>query len=190
MPLGMGLTPEFLEFEHHLYNPNFQIGEDKSGDCDYNIQYNEVPMNNEDETYTYLSTTGLSKNIKGDNIKIVGLKDDSKYVSLIDKKGQDIKDAIKVNLNNYSSHPMIVNAFAAKKHNLKIGDQIQVDIKNKANRFDLQLNNATDPTTTQTFKIVGINQTFQNEEYFISQDLANELLGLRNNLNADTNVNN
>jgi hypothetical protein len=86
---------------------------------------------------------------------------------------------------------MIINAYAAKKHHLKVGDNIQVQIENRSDRFDKILNNKTiSSSDIVTFNIVGINQTYQDDEYYISQELANSLLGLRNHLNTSQNVNN
>lgn len=187
-PFGAGLTPEFLEFEHYLYSPDFVINGESASNLDYNLQYNQVPLDDDDdETYTYLSGTGVSNNIKDKDIRIVGLKKQSKMISLLDKNNKDISDRIITTNPDY--RPIIVNAFAAKKHNLKIGDNISINVKNKANRFDNILN-STKTDDEITFKIVGINQTFQNEEYFVSQDLANNILELRNSLGENPNFHN
>jgi hypothetical protein len=191
----MGVSEELIKFEHILYNDTTIFNNDEASDLDYDVQYNQVPLDDNDETYTYLSTTGLSNNIKDKDIKIMGLKQNendgtisTKFVSLLDTNGKDISNLIKV--NDVNSHPIIINAYAAKKHHLKVGDSIEVQINNKADRFDKILAKTTSNGDGVTFNVVGINQTFQNEEYFISQELANSLLGLKNHLNNNQNVNN
>lgn len=201
-PLNSAISEALLWFEHILYSDSTIFNGEKAGNLDYNIQYNQIPLNSDDETYTYLSTTGVSKNIKGDDIRIVGLKQlldqngsltntiSNKSVLLLDSNNDNIANRIAVDKQNYVTHPMIVNAYAAKKHHLKIGDTIQVQINNKSDRFDKILNNQTSSNDNVWFNVVGINQTFQNEEYYISQELANSLLGLRNHLDSTQNVNN
>ncbi|GHU47513.1 hypothetical protein FACS1894218_2080 [Bacilli bacterium] len=146
-----------------------------------------------DETYTYIDAKGdkqdstfASKQLPPNHSRIVGIKDNSKYVDLVNSDNKDITSLItsnKCNVDN-GNYPIIVNSFAAHKYNLRIGDHISFNINNATNRIQ----NIIDGNTSinrATFKIVGINTTYQGEEYFTNQELANKLLGLRSRLSGN-----
>jgi hypothetical protein len=78
-------------------------------------------------------------------------------------------------------YPIVVNAYAQHKYHLGVGDNIEFNISNTADRFTKQINDETN-NTTEKFKVVGINTTYQGEEYFTNQQLANSILGLRSEL--------
>jgi hypothetical protein len=205
--IGSAPTYNFLQFLINAYE-NFSI---KTGvpdvlnigtkmcDIEYKLEYDKVPLkpaiNNilADETYTYLMCTGsndgktYSSNLfPSSNTKIMGIKTDSSYLKLLDNRNNDLINLIKVNsIPQYKVIQIIANEFSAYKYNLHVGDNIAFDIDNKTNRFmkvlypDLNTNNHV------VFKVVGINTTYEGEEYFIDQQVANYLLGLRSKLASD-----
>jgi hypothetical protein len=178
-----------MSFLNHIYDDdNFKIVNTQYNtalDNDYSILYNKVPLksfDNSDETYTYLSGDKVNGS---SNIRIVGLKDNSKFVDLTNAGGKRINDLLSDSNTlediKQGFYPIVVNAYAQHKYHLSVGDNIQFKIDNKANRFTKQISGETDNDAT-TFKVVGINTTYQGEEYFTNQELANYILGLRSKL--------
>jgi hypothetical protein len=85
--------------------------------------------------------------------------------------------------------PVIINEYASYKYGLNVGDKFTIKLNNKANRYDATLNEGyaeihTTPDLV-TFTIKGICSTRNKDEFFINQDLANYLLGLKSHLEDD-----
>jgi hypothetical protein len=191
IPIG-NLEPAFMSFLNRIYTKDqFKIVNteyDTALDNDYDILYNKIPLksstvaNDSDETYTYLSGTKVGAN---NNARILGLKNDSKFVDLTNAGDKRINDLL--NDENTSKdieagfYPIVVNAYAQHKYHLKVGDTIEFNINNTADRITKQINGETD-SKTEKFKVVGFNTTYQGEEYFTNQQLANSILGLRSEL--------
>jgi hypothetical protein len=186
--LGASLTSEYTKFLINAYN-NFEIrtpklinnvydvneyNEKPMIEQDYTLQYDKIPMESNDETYTYLTSSNSSA-------KIMGIKNDSKYIELNDVNGRNLKLELKEELPADNIYPIIANAYAAHKYNLGIGSIINFDINNKTDRYQNELREITADNNTK-FKVVGINTTYEGEEYFIDQQVANHILGLRNKL--------
>ncbi|AGX88858.1 ABC transporter permease [Mycoplasma parvum] len=97
-----------------------------------------------DQTYTWTKGTMTAKDknkILSTSTKIIGLKEDVRgaYFKLF--KDQKIINHLlykKQNRNN-NIFPIIVNRFAAKKHNLRVGDEIKFKPHNHYTRFTCQL---------------------------------------------------
>jgi hypothetical protein len=142
------------------------------------LAYNQVPLKlndpvlaNNDETYTHIDATH-----NNDNINIIGIKDDTKYVTL--KKGDsNLLSAININNIRKGYYPIIVNQYAAHKYGLSVGKTFTVNITNQANRYNKIIGNNIDvdgcPDPQQTFNVVGVCDTYQNSDFFINQQLAN-----------------
>jgi hypothetical protein len=211
--MGQALTTDFVKmlrlFNTDLNvvsNPNKPIFEYSSSDLNthigddfFNVSYGTVPLNPTDETYTYITFDGKANN-NGDEIstnKIFGIKHNSTYVSLTNKRGNDLLDLANGGKNsalNYDSekaldmskyqYPLIINRYAAKKHGLDVGDTISVNINNSTDRYIKKINDDSAQTSV-TFKVTGINETFVGEEYYTDQDVANYLLGLKSHINPN-----
>jgi hypothetical protein len=168
---------------------------------DYSVSYSKVPLNNDDETYTYLSATGTSQNksypsnlVAPSGTRIVGVKPNTTYVNLVNGDGKNLLEGgadllanNKITFDDQSTYPIIANEYAAHKYSLKIGSKISFHIDNKANLTqniisDENYSPEKDDDTLVTFNVVGINTTYEGEEYFTNQQLANALLGLRSSL--------
>jgi putative ABC transport system permease protein len=190
------LNPEFITFINNAYE-HFSFNGGSLLDNDYQVTYNKIPLkpadstNNilGDETYTYIDATGdkngstfSSKKVPPEKTRIIGIKDNSEYVQLLNSDGKNLKPLIDSSkCNDPNSYPLIVNAFAAHKYNLKIGDKMAFDVNNGTDRIQKKIDKDTSINKV-IFNIVGINTTYQGEEYFTNQQLANKILGLRSSL--------
>jgi hypothetical protein len=200
------LTPDFIQFindayySFHIYNADPVLTNN-----DYTVAYSKVPLNSGDETYTYLSATGTSQNksypsnlVAPTGTRIVGVKPNTTHVNLVNDDGKNLLEGgenlladNKININDPNTYPIIANEYAAHKYNLKIGSKISFHIDNKANLtqnliHDDNYSPENDNDTLVTFNVVGINTTYEGEEYFTNQQLANALLGLRSSLPGAT----
>jgi hypothetical protein len=194
------MNPLFIQFLCNTYT-NFIFADDliTPNNKDYQIVYNQVALNDNDETYTYIS--GKIDN-NGDNKKIIGIKNNSSYVNLTDSLGNNLSNKLVYtsdDLRNEKVFPIFVNEFAAHKNNWKVGDHIKFSVDNKTNRLDKVINPdyySNDPSSSKydqtifEFQINGIVSTYENEEYFTNQQVANYILGLRNNLSNKYQLNN
>lgn len=177
-------------------------GYEETAKLDYYLTYNVAPLAKTDETYTWVSGNVASDNFSA---KIMGIKTGkyaSKYVNLYDENKVDLNDpkngVIRYtqadferdyknadnswNYNFDKPFPIVVNAYAAHKYNLKIGSHISFDITNKADRFVQKMNPSKTYNNVANFEVKGICTTYEGQEYFIDQDVANLLLGLKTHL--------
>jgi putative ABC transport system permease protein len=165
------LTPKLID---GIYDVS-QINSTPITQEEYELQYNKVPLSQHDETYTYLTTTNSAA-------KIMGIKPDSEYIKLTDINGHDLKIRLNINaIPNDHIYPIIVNAYAAHKYGLGEGSVISFDINNKTDRYQNELRGQTVNNNVK-FRVVGINTTYEGEEYFTSQQVANAILGLRSTI--------
>lgn len=195
--LGTGLQPDFIEILTEIYtnkNPlyvnatNEQEREEHNYlNKDYIINYGLVALGEydgkKDETYTYIlgNVSDLNNGIKPDlnkEVKIMGIKPNTQYMDLEYLNGNKI-DLYSVFNEEKNKNPIIINAYAAQKYSLSVGDKISFKINNHTER---NFPNPNDDYITE-FTVAAITSTYQGEEYFISQDLANQILGLGNNKN-------
>lgn len=170
------------------------------------ITYDGVPLRNDDETYTYVDAT-VQKSSHS-NVKLMGIKctpgtDNSeehytKFINLTDSYHNNLLPLIHYtysDLENNHPYPIVINQYTAHKYGLNIGNSISFKINNRTDRYEQQIakkygstNNTYFQDDIQSFKVVGICDTYEGEEYFIDQDVANYLLGLKSHL-LDTNTN-
>lgn len=195
---GTKLTDNFLNFCTLILSDPFYS---KSL---YKIIYNMVPYNaNEDELYCYIDGELLSElNTKykySKKIKLVGIQPNSKMIHLYDQhnSNKEINNLLFGNDNPDKSIPMILNAYAAKKYNLNIGDTIKVYSTNNSERYtikqlSLASNNskAEDVNTiknryTKTYEVVGISNSAKDDQFYISIDNAQKGLGLYDGTNKE-----
>lgn len=192
---NVALRPSFLK----LLSTAYAYAD--TAKADYYVTYNNIPMTHDDETYTYVDANVTSDNA---NVKIMGIKtgdQSSKYIKLYDKQNNNLNDGnnsvIKYTQkqfeNDYKSlsgtwsydynkpFPIIVNAYAAHQYNLKIGSQISFEINNHVDRY-LNKITSNDTKYIANFIVKGICTTYEGQEYYIDQDVANLLLGLKTHL--------
>lgn len=185
---GVSLNFELI----HLLAIGYSFG--PAAILDFPITYNTVPLKDEDETYTYIDANEISN---PDSVNILGIKASenhySKYINLTDSNGNNLIQELKYSeedLAHQVPFPIIVNAYAAHKYNLSVGSKITFKINNRADRIehDIKVENHLDDANyinQATFAVKGINTSYENEEYFTNQDVANYLLQLKSHLTDD-----
>lgn len=153
----------------------------------YFLGSNILALDPGDETYTYLTSkidavngSSLTKPI---NLQIDGIKPNSRFVILYDKKDQDLKPLLneKPVLDSQSKqmiYPIIINEVVQKKYGLNIGDIIDTQTSNQLNRFILKYKNPNGTNTIKAlFKVVGITTSKSSEAFYTNQVYANKILG-------------
>lgn len=165
---------KYLEFIGRVY------GHDEVSQKDVKISFGIVPISKEDENYTYINAK-----YKQNEIRIMGIKDESKYIQLYNDKNHKINHKIKYIKGN-NIMPIIINEGAKIKYKLKKGDHLNLKVLNDyynstnnfatqiaiANNIDFEINNNFE------FKIVDISNDPIGETFYIDQELANEISNL------------
>jgi len=160
---------------------------------DYTIMYGAVEVDKDqatglnDEKYTYvnaniksLSTNPRVKLESNNEIKVEGIQWDSKFIKLTDKNGESLNHYL-FESSSDNSIPVVVNAFAAHKYNLKKGSTINIAATNTVDRFERQLHpeQFNDAKFNEaTLKVKAISQGTNGEAFYISQYNANNLVGM------------
>lgn len=170
-------------------NPNKGQLDQIIPDYNYKMSSSAVPVNSNDETYTYLTSSFRRKNSTSTNIKINGIQPNSKLVYLYDSYGNDLKTKLSQFTTSieevknedgtttvYQLYPLVINNVVAKKYNLSTGQKIIVDTKNTFDRFNL-INIGETPSYTTMFQIVGVTDTNYGDELYTLQTYANQILG-------------
>lgn len=170
-------------------NPNKGKLDQIVPDYNYKMSSSAVPVNPNDETYTYLTGSFRRKNTVSANIKINGIKPNSKLVYLYDSYGNDLKTKLSQftistevvknddgTTTTYQLYPLVINKVVAKKYNLSTGKKIIVDTENTFDRFNL-INIGEDPSYAAMFQIVGITDTNYGDDLYTLQTYANQILG-------------
>lgn len=174
---GTHLDSKFIQFLWKIYDDQ----EFQTPNTDYSINYNIIPLNKNDETYTYVDATFNNK-WSNESIKIIGVDKNSKAVNLINSHNENILNLLSNNVKATDEYfPIIINELAAKKRNISIGQYLELNPTNTTNRFTKKIYDNY-PEQTIKFKVVGISSSRLNEEYFIDQQVANLILGLRTKL--------
>ncbi|MBQ0045583.1 MAG: ABC transporter permease [Mycoplasma sp.] len=190
--LLMAFNSDFINLLKTIYSNQEMI------EMEYPIAYGNLPLNwnlkdgdKKDETYTYISgnIVNLSNNHSFDashEIKIEGIVQDSQYIKLTDKKGNNLNnwlfDQNYINKYNVDEnlHPLIVNSYAAHKYNLKVGDKMCINVSNTVDRFEQQLHKEKTYDNNYQFVVVGVSQGTNDEAFYTTQQRANNILGLPN----------
>ncbi len=167
---------------------------------EYPIVYGSVPINwgkefNDDvipdETYTYIkgNITNLSNERQFDStheIKLEGIKKDSQYIFLTDNNGHELNSRLfdtnylhSLNINE-TIYPIIINAYAAHKYGLSIGDTITLNVNNTVDRIVQAIHSQQVIDNSAKFKVVGVSVGTTNEAFYTTQDVANNVVGLPN----------
>ncbi|MCT4469607.1 ABC transporter permease [Mycoplasma sp. HS2188] len=168
-----GVEPDYSKYDYWLndigqiYGPTIN---------DYFISFGGVQFNEKhDQVYTYLSS-----NMNGNEIKIYGYQNNSPYVKLENKNGDDLYTKL-YSFNKENVYPLVINETVARKSLLKVGDKLELSIDNHINRFHnkilAQINGENAQKYKANFEIVGINSTYINSEYITTYDAANKLIG-------------
>lgn len=176
------ISDPFALFFMHAYNDPTYLN------LFYRIMNNYAILNNDDEPYVYINGTYIGSS-DGD-IKIIGIKNNSKFIKLYDNNNNLINN--KLMSNNISNNiPLIINNYVAKKYDLKVGSVIEVITNNHTNRYEFASNNDAinallnentklnlKVSPKQKYEIVGINNTGSGSQFYISLNNAQKVLGL------------
>ncbi|WP_462218223.1 ABC transporter permease [Mycoplasmoides genitalium] len=148
---------------------------------DYKLSFNVIGLPKETiagqidtPKYGFLTLHGEYQNTP---IKIKGIKD---WKDKVDNLGPVLSDQNNHIINqelfkNYSFDPLIVNNSAAKKYQLAIGSEINIAVNNSFKRIDNKIINQ-DPLVNATFRVVGINNSAHDPEFFTSYSTAFKVL--------------
>lgn len=167
------LVPEFVEFFLTLFeNPDyFQYT--------YNINFNRISIDHGDRPYSYVDFQFKIKNGKdfktANQETLIGIDNSSNYVNLTNLNNETINWKLYGSDNSYI--PVIANAYAQKKYDLKIGDTFKISSSNRTDRYYNEKANLE--IINKNLKIVDILSTYQGSEFFVSQENANKLIGLK-----------
>lgn len=174
LPFSRSKMPKFT-IDYFIMPGAIGIGNDLNG--------------NIDETYTYINADifnykdQLSK-------KIYGYDQNSKYIKITDSEGNNLLNkAYSFNENNI--YPLIVNEVVKHKYKVNVNDEIEFKINNSYLKNQQLLDNAIKLSENKIsnindqsiikFKVIGINDTYINEEWITTKKHANEILNLDNN---------
>ncbi|MGL5205597.1 MAG: ABC transporter permease [Metamycoplasmataceae bacterium] len=182
----------YREFLVEAYNKSLNYNRESPQDDepefvkDYFLTFGSVIFDAEkNEKFSYANTVG--KNDESFNPIINGYDKDSSNVQIIDKKQNNLLHLTSKIWNESSSKeivPVIINHVVKDKRNLNIGSKVELTVLNTTNRFTesikQKLNNlgaSLEPNKklTWTFEVVGINETFINEEWTTSQEIINHI---------------
>lgn len=164
----------------------------------YRILNNIVVLDNDiDEAYTYIKGRIDTFN---DDIKVIGIQENSQYISLFNKNNENINNKLFARL--LDEIPLIINEFAAKKYGFKVNDLVMITPSNSYDRLSYANSNdaiealKTDaPNITNkeassyTFRIVDINNTANDVQMYTSMSGAQKVLGLATSEDYSNNTN-
>ncbi|MGL5246102.1 MAG: ABC transporter permease [Mycoplasmoidaceae bacterium] len=175
------INHEFISLLLHAY------GNVNSASKNYTLNYNKVPLMIEggnilDETYTNIDFSieenkGQFIDIPNNNFSIQGIKKDTKFVSLLNSENRDLIDLLmKFEYDPIKKiYPIVINEFTAKEFNLGEKDTIKIRVNNHVDRYEDDI-----PLSNFEFNliVIGVSQSFQDNEFFTLQEYANELNGM------------
>ncbi|WP_044891184.1 ABC transporter permease [Malacoplasma penetrans] len=184
---------EFLKFIGMVY------GNKQLSSLDAKITFGIVPFrdlssNDLTETYTYLDAILNDSSVRIPSLRndgkrrltnieqqIYGIKEDSKYVTLVDDENRNLNSLLsqpsEISSDGFETYPVVINQGAAYKYDLEIGESFKIDINNTYTRYTDRMMNKN-PVKTIKLKIVGISSDSFQTGMYISQENANQILGL------------
>ena len=186
-----GFSTQFIKFLRNIYTDADLVKQE------YPLSYGVIPMNwdyqedksKRDETYTYVTGTLSNLSTKqrkefdpSHEVKVEGIVENSNFINLTDKNGNELNSLL-FSENIEDSHPIIVNAYAAHKYNLKTGSTFTLTANNTADRYERTIHPEKykdDDSNKAKFRVVGISSGTNGEAFYITQNTANNLLGLPN----------
>lgn len=180
-PSEVRFNDTFLKFVGKVY------GIKELSEQDVKLSYGIIPYDDNSETFSYIDATA-NINKQPMNIKIVGVNSDSKMVKLRNKKDEVINYLLN------QPNTIIVNNGAAYKYKIKVGDYINFNVNNSYYRYSKRILDSDGIDTwklassfNKTFKVVGIATSSFGEEFYTSQQSANNAIGLNLNLTTPEN---
>lgn len=176
----------FLKFIGMVYGEAYDIAQVK----DTKMTYGIIPINENTETYTYLNSkitnkkirlpllfnTKKSKRLEDVEVKIYGVKLNSKLITIYNNKNEKINFKLESKIND--SYPVIINNGAALKYNLKKNSFFDAVISNTYDRFTKKILDNDSSVKKIRFKVIDISSDSFGTAFYTSQNFANEILNL------------
>ncbi len=130
------------------------------------------------EKFSYATT--VNQNDQSHMPTINGFDPNSKQVQILDNHGNNLLEIANNRWDNSKEViPIIINHVVKDKRNLNIGSQLELTVINTTNRFTENikktLNIGSPKKTTWTAEVIGINETFINEEWTTTQKVINAI---------------
>ncbi|NQZ29286.1 MAG: FtsX-like permease family protein [Mycoplasmatales bacterium] len=142
----------------------------------YFISYNNITTDNGDEVYTHIDVAYKATNLSGHNeivnTTITGINPKTKMV----KFDEGLLDRFKefhydVTRDNEQVIPVIINTYFEKAYGIEKGEVIDIDIKNRADRF-----HSNSPSKARAM-VIGIQESYDGPKIYTTQSIANAKLG-------------
>lgn len=143
--------------------------------------------NSNDETFTYIDA--INKDNQNMQPRIMGYNPNSNYIKVVDSSGNNLIEKAE-QFNEDGIYPLIVNKVVREKYGIKEGNIITFEVENLYTRYQDKFKshlNTFNPglfnidNNEFKFKVIGISDTYINEEWITSQNVANKVLGLNEN---------
>ena len=196
-PNQINIRDKYREFLVSAYNEASQLKNkpiSKLGDNepelvqDYFLTFGSVVFDDQkNEKFSY----AITKNTDDENHTptINGYSPNSTHVQILDKNNNNLLELASVRWDeSKSTIPVIINQVVKDKRGFNVGTKLNLEILNNANRFTesikttinnseigSSLNMGPAKKTTWTFEIIGINETFINEEWTTTQKIINDI---------------
>lgn len=171
-------NPLFQYWYKNFYSGNPNLGDQNQEvpELTYKVGYGAVPVNSDDETYTYIDGTIINDD-KNISAKITGIKENSRYINLYNDKNEIINDLLFKSIDSDNKvYPIIINQVVEKLYGFKVGDILDVNANNTYDRFNRK-NIGINSFNNVKFQIVGITTSKSDKQYYVSQKVANKVLG-------------
>lgn len=151
--------------------------------ADSKISAGVIPYDKEfNETYTYangamiIEPTILDPNPQDQKIKLLGIKQDSKFIDLKNSSGENLNDLL---INNH----VVINEGAAIDYDLDVDSTFKVKFSDSyyssSRKIAAELSTKYKaPIKEIEFKVVGISTDSIGSTFYINQDMANDILDL------------
>ncbi|MGL5522217.1 MAG: FtsX-like permease family protein [Metamycoplasmataceae bacterium] len=157
---------------------------------DFSLLFGGIKFDKEqNETYTWAKT----RDTNNKELKIYGYKNNSSYVQIVNSNGTNllnVADDFYIKNKDFKIYPIIINEVASNLRNLSTGKKIYLKVENSFKRNLNKLEQSINKTNVVneeiiTFEVVGINNTYINEEFSTTQTVINDVLGLEATANQE-----
>ena len=147
---------------------------------DFFVSFAGIYWNDEtNEKYSYAKTL-----INNKEHKIYGYYHDSKYVRLYSDRGVDLTEKLRKATDKWLENndpdapiPLVVNKVTAKILGVSEGSIISGELLNHVDRFIHRSLNQAKPRTNYKYKIIGISDTYINNEFSTDKRIIDKILG-------------
>lgn len=151
---------------------------------DFFVSFGGIYWNDStNEKYTYADVgigfyTKKSKEEKNKDYKIYGYQKNSKFVKIYSEDGKNLTQALEnYNWDENNEIPLVVNHVTSKILGISEGSILNANIKNHVNRFLYRALGKDSPRVNYKFKIIGVSNTYINNEFITRKDILDKILG-------------